>query len=82
MCGGLVERYPAHEPCLMYENAKHIQIPKWIHAGPCVVRVEVEALLLPHCPDEPSLAPATMRWLEQLQALADGDNGTSYRARR
>ncbi len=55
----------------MQETAKRITIPRWIHAGPCVVRVDVEALLLPDCPDEPSLTPQTVRWLEQLQKLAD-----------
>lgn len=55
----------------MFENAKRIRIPQWLHAGQCVVRVEVEALLLPDCPDDPSLTPETVRWLEHLQALAD-----------
>ena len=47
------------------------RVSQWIHAGPCVVRVEVEALLLPDCPDEPSFTPETVRWLEELQRLAD-----------
>lgn len=55
----------------MTEQSKRIRIPQWIHAGPCVVRVEVEALVLPDCPDEPSLTPQTVRWLEELQRLAD-----------
>jgi hypothetical protein len=65
-------------------NAKRIKIPQWIHAGPCVVRVEAEAVILPDCP-EPSFEPATVRWLEELQRLADeGDveelsrHGTVY----
>lgn len=55
----------------MTENATRIKVPQWIHADPCVVRVDVDALLLPDCPDEPSLTPETVRWLEHLQALAD-----------
>lgn len=55
----------------MVQQTKRIKVPKWIHAGPCVVRVEAEALLLPDCPDEPSFTPETVRWLERLQHLAD-----------
>lgn len=58
----------------MVSNAKPIKVAQWIHAGPCVVRVEVDAWLLPDCPDEPSLEPATVRWLERLQQLADQGN--------
>lgn len=50
---------------------KTIKVFKWIHAGLCVVRVEVEAVLLPDCPDDPSFTPQTVRWLEYLQRLAD-----------
>jgi hypothetical protein len=54
----------------MIPNARHIQVPQWIHSGQCVVRVDVDAILLPDCPD-PSLTPETVRWLEELQRLAD-----------
>lgn len=52
-------------------DAKKITVPQWIHAGTCVVRVDVEGLLLPDCPDEPSFTPETVRRLEHLQSLAD-----------
>ena len=55
----------------MTTDAKNIKIAQWIHAGACVVRVEVDAVLLPDCPDEPSLTPETVRFLEHLQSLAD-----------
>lgn len=55
----------------MPETAKRTRVPQWIHAGPCVLRVEVEALLLPDCPNDPSFTPETVRWLEHLQRLAD-----------
>lgn len=50
---------------------KRIKVAQWIHAGPCVVRIEAEAILLPDCPDEPSFTPETVRRLEELQRLAD-----------
>ncbi len=55
----------------MNHASKTIKIVQWIHAGPCVARVDVEALLLPDGPDEPSLTPETVRFLEHLQSLAD-----------
>lgn len=55
----------------MSTAAKTIKVHQWIHAGACVVRVQVEALMLPDCPDEPSFTPETARWLEHLQSLAD-----------
>jgi hypothetical protein len=54
----------------MTAPTQHIKVPQWIHAGRCVVRVEVDALVLSDCPD-PSLTPETVRWLEELQKLAD-----------
>lgn len=48
-----------------------MRIPRWIHAGPCVVRVEVEAVIPDDDPSEPCLEPATVRWLDELQKLAE-----------
>jgi hypothetical protein len=50
---------------------RRVRIPRWIHAGPCVVRVEVEAVIPDDDPSEPCLEPATVRWLDELQKLAE-----------
>jgi hypothetical protein len=55
-------------------EGKRITIPQWIHAGACVVRVEVQAIVPEDDPSEPCLEPATLRWLDELQALADAGN--------
>ena len=50
---------------------KRVRVPKWIHAGPCVVRVEVDAIIPEADPSEPCLEPHTVRWLDELQRLAN-----------
>lgn len=50
---------------------KHIRITRWIHGRLCVVRVTVDAVVPDADPSEPCLELATVRWLEELQALAD-----------
>lgn len=57
-------------------NGKHIRIPQWIHAGTCVVRVEVDAVIPEDDPTEPCLEPHTLRWLDELQSLADAGKVT------
>lgn len=52
-------------------EGERIRIPRWIHAGPCVVRVEVEAVNPPEDAGEPCLESETVRWLDQLQQLAE-----------
>jgi hypothetical protein len=53
---------------------KRVRLPKWIHGRLCVVRVEVEAIIPDADPSEPCLEPATLRWLDELQRLADMGN--------
>lgn len=48
-----------------------VQITKWIHGRICVVRVEVDAVIPDADPTEPCLEPATLRWLDELQHMAD-----------
>jgi len=48
-----------------------VRIPRWIHAARCVVRVEVDAIIPDADPSEPCLELATVRWLEDVQAMAD-----------
>ena len=51
-----------------------MRVPKWIHGRLCVVRVEAEAVIPDADPSEPCLEPATLRWLDELQKLADEGN--------
>jgi hypothetical protein len=56
---------------------RRIRVPKWIHGhmpGGCVVRVEAEAVIPDADPSEPCMEPATLRWLDELQDLADAGN--------
>ena len=50
---------------------KRIRIWKWIHAGSVALRVEVEAVMLEDDLSEPCLEPKTVRWLDELQRLAN-----------
>jgi len=50
---------------------KQVRIPRWIHGRVCVVRVMVDAVIPDADPSEPCLEPATLKWLDELQALAD-----------
>lgn len=50
---------------------RRIKIDQWIHSGPCVVRVAVEAVIPDEDPSEPCFEAETVRWLDQLQQLAD-----------
>ena len=50
---------------------KRVRVTKWIHGRMCVARVEAEAVLPEADPSEPCLEPATLRWLDDLQKLAD-----------
>ena len=52
-------------------RGKRIRVPKLIHGRVCVVRVEAEAVIPDADPSEPCLEPSTLRWLDELQALAD-----------
>jgi hypothetical protein len=55
-------------------GGKRVRVPKWIHGRVCVVRVEVEAIIPDADLTEPCLEPHTLRWLDQLQELADDGN--------
>jgi hypothetical protein len=50
---------------------KRITLTKWIHGRQCVVSVQVDALIPDADPTEPCLEPHTVRWLDELQGLAD-----------
>ena len=50
---------------------RRIRVPKWIHGRLCVVKVEADAVIPDADPSEPCLEPKTLRWLDELQNLAD-----------
>ncbi len=52
-------------------GGKRVRIFRWIHATPCVVRVEVEAIVPDSDPSEPCLEPETVRRLDELRAMAE-----------
>lgn len=52
-------------------QGKRVRIPKWIHGRQCVVRVHVDAIIPDADPSEPCLEPSTLRWLDELQVMAD-----------
>ncbi|MCH8164108.1 MAG: hypothetical protein IH889_00720 [Planctomycetes bacterium] len=52
-------------------KGKRIKVSRWIHGGPCVVRVEVDAVIPDSDPSEPCLEPHTVRWLDKLHRMAE-----------
>jgi hypothetical protein len=50
---------------------KRVRLPKWIHGSACAVHVEVEGVIPDADPSEPCLEPATVRYLDELQRLAN-----------
>ena len=59
-------------------NPKRTKVPQWIEgrgvAGPFVVRVLADALILEGDDPEPCFEPRTMKLLEEAQRLADAGN--------
>ncbi|MHC4211131.1 MAG: hypothetical protein ACYSWT_15610 [Planctomycetota bacterium] len=55
----------------MQIDGRRIRVPKWVHGRLCVVRVEAEAVIPEGDSSEPCLEPSTLRWLDELQKLAD-----------
>ena len=56
---------------------KRVKLTKWIHGTRCVVAVEVDAVIPTADPSEPCLEPATVKWLDELQAMANAGNVTA-----
>ncbi len=50
---------------------KYVRVSQWSHAGPCVVQVEVDAIVPDEDPAEPCFEPTTIRLLDHLQELAN-----------
>jgi hypothetical protein len=55
-------------------EGKPVRVPQWIHGEGCVVKVWVDAVVLPDDPSEPCLEPETLKHLDEVQRLAnEGD---------
>ncbi len=52
-------------------KGKRIKVPQWIHGTQCVVRVDVDAVIPDADPSEPCFEPPAVRWMDELQRLAD-----------
>jgi hypothetical protein len=52
----------------------YVKIPQWIHGRLCVVRVLVDAIIPDEDPSEPCFEPAAVKWMDELQQLADSGN--------
>ena len=52
-------------------QGKRVRISRWIHAGLCVVRVEVDAVVPEDDPSEPCFEPATVEFLRDVRARAE-----------
>jgi hypothetical protein len=55
-------------------TGKRTKVTKWIHGLQCVLSTEVEAIRLDNEPDEVYLEPQTVRFLDEMQQLADAGN--------
>lgn len=52
-------------------EGKRVKEVRWIHAGPCVVRVEVDAVIPAGDPSEPCFEPEAVRFLRQVHEKAE-----------
>ena len=52
-------------------EGERVKEVRWMHAGPCVVRVEVEAVIPKDDPSEPCFEPATVEFLREVHENAE-----------
>ncbi len=52
-------------------DGKRVREVRWIHAGPCVARVEVEAVIPKDDPSEPCYEPKTVAFLNEVHEHAE-----------
>ncbi len=52
-------------------NGKFVRIPQWIYGDGCVVKVWIDAVVLPDDPAEPCIGPDAMKHLDEVQRLAN-----------
>ena len=49
---------------------QRVRRTRWIHAAPCVVQVEVDAVIPQDDPSEPCFEPETVKFLRQVHERA------------
>ncbi len=64
----------------MHNPGKRVKLVKWIHGRQRVVRVMVDAVIPDADPSEPCLDLEKVRWLDELQQLADRGGGADTEA--
>jgi len=55
----------------MQIEGQRVKRTRWVHAGPCVVRVEVDAVIPIDDPTEPCFEPQTVQFLRQVHEKAE-----------
>lgn len=51
-------------------EGQRVKRTRWVHAEPCVVQVEVEAVIPPDDPTEPCFEPETVDFLREVHTHA------------
>jgi len=52
-------------------QGKKTKTVRWIHTARCVVRVEVDAVILEDDPSEPCFDAQTVKWLDEVRRRAE-----------
>ncbi len=52
-------------------EGKRVKQTRWVHAGSCVVKVEVDAVIPADDPSEPCFEPETVKFLKQVHERAE-----------
>ena len=52
-------------------EGRRVKRIRWVHAGPCVVRVEVDAVIPVDDASEPCFEPATVEFLREVHERAE-----------
>lgn len=55
----------------MQVEGQRVKRMRWVHAGPCIVQVEVEAVIPTDDPSEPCFEPATVEFLRTVHEHAE-----------
>ena len=56
-------------------QGERVELSRWIHSGTGAVHVEVTAITPSDDPSQVCLEPDTVRYLDELQRLAEAGNG-------
>jgi hypothetical protein len=55
----------------MHIEGRRVRRTRWVHAGTCVVQVEVDAVIPMDDPSEPCFEPETVDFLRQVHERAE-----------